>query len=298
MLKNTAFPPFFNGDGSDSRVVINVPTTLTSTKFYDSLVVKASSPLTAGGYRIFSKGLVKVSRFGSIIADGQAPASIDMGGIGAGGVGAATNELGGGGDGGAHTGDSVLHPGENSPTVASLGGDGGSGGGGNEGQARWILGNRATKTHYFDPMYSGFIKSLLFTSEWTTVSSIISGGAGGGCGDGGHEGLPGGGGGGVVWIAADTIWLASGSLISAKGGAGGGGYSSGPNTDGGGGGGGGGILLFCNTIINDGGSLDVSGGTGGAGYGAGTNGLDGGPGIIVVFTPQGIQISTSGTLSP
>jgi hypothetical protein len=87
-------------------------------------------------------------------------------------------------------------------------------------------------------------------------------------------------------------------LISAKGGAGAGNYTSGPNTDGGGGGGGGAILLFCNNLINDGGLLDVSGGTGATGYGAGTNGANGDPGIIVVFTPKGIQISTSGTLSP
>lgn len=296
MLKNTAFPPFFNGDGSDGRVIINVPTTLTSTQFYDSLVVKNTS-LVAGGYRIFSKGLVKVSRFGSIVADGAIGTDSGAGGgfAGVGGVGAPTAELGGGGNGGGNVDGNTPASGDISPTLASLGGNGGNS---NGGQATWIFGNRASLIKRFEPIYSGIIQSLLFTSSWTTVSGIISGGGGGGAGNSGNKGLPGGGGGGIVWIAADTIWLGNDSLISAKGGDGIGYTTPGWDLDGGGGGGGGAILLFCNTLINDGGMLDVSGGMGGVGNDAGVAGGNGINGIIVVFTPQGIQISTSGTLIP
>jgi fibronectin-binding autotransporter adhesin len=287
--QNLIFPPFFNGDGSDGDMIDTVPVSLINTR---SIMPKSFILTTSEGtffhpncHKIFVKGLLKVSTGTGIISDGGDANQVTPG------TGTPSEELGGGGDGGIpQNGGTPGTAGGDSPTYGSLGGAGGTGATAG-GQANFIsnLGAIGIWLRNFQAMYSG----LLYypSGEYFGVVQIPSGGAGGGAGGGStYRGGAGGGGGGVIWIAADTIWLEAGAIISSYGGKGGEAQVSGSATGGGGGGGGGAILLFCNHFINEGASIQVTGGTGGVGHGGGSSGGTGAKGNIAIFTPQGITI--------
>ena len=289
--QNVLFPPFFSGDGTNGRKIVSAPLTLTSSMMYDSLVVK--STLTVSGHRIFSKGLIRVSAGGSIVANGS-DAIYEVKGNGA-----ATGEVAGGGDGGTSaSGADAAIDGLVSPTGGSLGGDGGVGSalGPSAGGRTAIfyngLGARAIWLKRFLNMYDG---AFTYPSGLAPISGGGGGGPGGAVAPATTRAGSGGGGAGVVWLACDTLWLEDGATITANGGAGGAGEVTGASrADGGSGGGGGGAVVFCNKFINETGSqFSVTGGAGGSGVNGGGAGNYGGNGNIVIFTPQKIIASTT-----
>jgi hypothetical protein len=285
-LRDTVFPPFFNGDGSDGDIRFSLSNVLTSSKMYNSVYMPSGSILGTVSHRLYVKSLLRIAGTAHLNADGT------NANFSTSGAGVITNELGGGGDGGTSqnigTPDIVAL---DSPTYGSLGGSGGTGitAGG---QANFIsnLGSIDPWLRNFQAMYSG----LLYYPSGTYfgVVQIISGGGGGGTGAGvANRGGSGGGGGGVLWLAADTIWLESGAILSANGGNGGNATPGGSGAGGGSGGGGGAILLFCNRFINEGATIQAIGGTGGTGVNGGSSGGNGSNGNVVIFTPQGITVT-------
>jgi hypothetical protein len=283
---NIVFPPFFNGDASGSNTVLfSNADSISSSLMVESLVIKNETYPT-NGHKIFCKRLLRIHSGVGLSANGSQANSWTQ----AIGTGAPTAELGGGGDGGFAL---PQLPGGNSPTAVSLGGSGGQGTTvGGAALFPSIVGFKAQLLTNFSAMYSGVLSYYLGNSagNLNSATQIISGGGGGGAGSlGSGQGGSGGGGGGILWIAADTIWLEAGAILSANGGNGGNAKAGIGTAGGGGGGGGGAIILFCNRFINEGATIQASGGTGGTGINGGISGANGIDGNIVVFTPQGIN---------
>jgi hypothetical protein len=276
---NIIFPPFFNGNGEGNAIIYGSGDSISSSLMVGSLVIK-NEIYPTNGHKIFCKGLLRIHS--GLSANGSQANSSTQ----AIGTGAPTAELGGGGDGGFAP---PQLSGGNSPTLVSLGGDGGQGTTtGGTALFPSILGNKINWLLNFPAIYSGVLSWIANSS--ICFSQIVSGGGGGGAGSlGSGQGGSGGGGGGIIWMAADTIWLESGAILSANGGRGGDAKAGVSNAGGGGGGGGGAIILFCNRFIDEGATIQVDGGAGGTGINGGNNGVAGRNGHHVIFTPQGIS---------
>jgi hypothetical protein len=244
------------GNGVDGVAVINAPTTLARTMFYESITLQAGGSVNEAGFEVYARRFIWVQSGGAIHSDGAnattgsgAPtvangevdgrqAGGNGGGNGNGAVGANGNQGGAGGNGGA--------------AAANLGGVGG------------LAGNPSTSP-------------VRFRSPGASVVETGGGGGGGAGSGGGAQGGGGGQSGGECSLHAPAIRVDAGGRISADGGQGALGQAG--NGGGGGGGGGGKVRLEHRTLVNNG-TIRAQGGPAGAGIGTGVTGASGSNGIV------------------
>jgi len=250
------------GSESDGSVTISSNTNISAGEYhYSSLTIDSGRTLgisdTSGYLIIRCTGTVIIA--GTISANGK-------GSSGAAQNTGTTGSVGGGGSGGgsgaAGGGDDVSNAGGSggatTTRLSSVAGGVGDQGTGNNGST-----------------VSNIIKNILLANVPSSLY-ILSGAGGGSGGRRLGYGGAGGAGGGSVIIIADTIDFQTGAALTSTGSNGSNGSS---NSGGGGGGAGGSIMLFANTITNDG-TVTITGGSGGSGAGGGDSGGTGGSGYF------------------
>lgn len=256
--------PGLLGDGVDGDVTISVNTTLARDMFYNSLVVNAGVNLNTGGYTIFCKGAVTVNSTGLITRNGNNGGNASTSSAGAAGA-ALTGVTTGTGNAGAAGGAGTTGnggSGASSAAVSGEGGTGGVGGNGGGGNGGATVGGSGGNSGALSIRYFRDVQPNWKYTAVGTYMPLGCGGAGGaaGGGDGVNSGRGGGGGG-----------------------------SSG-----------GGVLIFCDSLVNNG-AIRANGGNGGNGgggalgnVGGGAGGGGGGGGKIMIIANT---ITTRGTLN-
>ena len=288
------------GDGSDGDVTISTPTTLTSDKYYNNLIL--NDDLNAAGYKVFVAGTLTVASGKKIYNNGGAGGNGGNGSAGTGGTAGSAGTIAGSGSlpsgsvgkigiVGAVANDTASTDGTNgnngdSQTYSLDDSNGATGGNGGYGDSTpgGTGGTGGTTTRSKD-LPKNWVKAYTLIDISGTGLNIqrVSGGSGSGgtggvksSGSGARASSGGSGGsgatGGIVFLAAKTITLNGSSVwLEAKGGNGGNagtGYASGGSYaraggSGGGAGGNGGIIIFIYKTKTGSATTSVAGGTGG-----------------------------------
>lgn len=247
-----------------------VNATLAANAYYQNYTVPAGVTVKTNNFEVFASATLTVA--GRLHNDGNSASGATPGGqTSPAGTFANTNTQGGvGGSNG------------NSVVAFGLGGNGGDGGDtsvGNGGTGGTVTPPTAAEGGLEIRTIAAYMFNGMVSYQGAASGSAFrygASGAGGGNGGGG-----GGAGGSAIKICAKDVVVEAGGIISALGGAGGT-RADAAERGGGGGGGGGVVLIFCQTIDNQG-TISAAGGTKGMGNLGGGDGTNGNDGSVCIF---------------